>query len=223
MQRVRLSSRPIKGQHELLAQPLPQRMLDQQLLELPDELGVATQREVRLDPLLEGGDAELFEALDRRPRERLVRQVGERGAAPEAERLPQELRRLFRVICVERLRGQPLEHDQVELLRHEADRVARRARLDWRGGSERLPQVRDLALHLLESRHRSGTRVEIIGEPVYRDDSVRIQKQERERRPLLWPAQLDDAIAGDLERSQEPVLEHAADRTPPIPDRNRRG
>src|SRR5258705_12529523 len=105
-------------------------MLHQELLELPDELGVATEREVRLDPLLEGGEAELFEALDRRPREQFVRQVGQRWAAPEAERLPQEPRRLFRLMRIERLRGQLRKHSQVELLRRQADRVAGRARLD---------------------------------------------------------------------------------------------
>jgi len=223
VQGFRLSPRPIEGQHELLPQPLAQRMVHQEFLKLPDKLGVATEREVRLDPLLEGAKAELFEALDGRPRERLVRQVGERWAAPEAECPPQQVRRLFRLVRVERLRGQPLEHGQVELLRGEADRVAGRARLDRRGGSKPLPQVRDLALHLLESRHRSGTRVEIVGEPVDRDDAVRVQEQERECRPLLRPPELDDTVAGDLERSQKPVLEHAADRTPSIPDRNRRG
>ena len=58
-------------------------------LELGDELCVAPEREVRLDALLERDGAQLLEPRDLRLRERLVEEVGERGAAPERERLAQ--------------------------------------------------------------------------------------------------------------------------------------
>ena len=52
---------------------------------------MAAQREVRLDPLLEGRKPDLVEPLDRALRERLVREVGERWAAPERQCLAEEL------------------------------------------------------------------------------------------------------------------------------------
>ncbi len=56
-------------------------------LQLGDELGVPAEREIGLDPLLEHDRAELLEPGDLGLRERLVQEVRERGAAPEAERL----------------------------------------------------------------------------------------------------------------------------------------
>ena len=48
---------------------------------------MAPEREVGVDPLLEHDRAELLEPRDLVLRERLVQEVGERGAAPERERL----------------------------------------------------------------------------------------------------------------------------------------
>ena len=49
--------------------------------------------EIRLDPALERGQAQLLEARDRRLRERLVGEVGERWPAPEREGLTKRLGR----------------------------------------------------------------------------------------------------------------------------------
>ena len=54
-------------------------------LELGDELRVTSEREIRLDPLLERDGAQLLEPRDLGLGERLVEEVRERRPAPERE------------------------------------------------------------------------------------------------------------------------------------------
>jgi hypothetical protein len=61
-------------------------MVGAQRLQLRDELGVTSQRQVGFDPLLERDQPELFQTRDLGGDEALVREVGKRGAAPERER-----------------------------------------------------------------------------------------------------------------------------------------
>ena len=85
-----LASGTVEREHELGTQPLPERMVGHQHLQLPHNLCVVAQREVRIEALLEGGDAKLVEASDLRLRERLVREVGQRRSSPQAQGLVQE-------------------------------------------------------------------------------------------------------------------------------------
>ena len=59
-------------------------MLRDQLLELRYELGVPASLEVVVDALLQRNETELFQTRDLVARERFVREVGERRAAPES-------------------------------------------------------------------------------------------------------------------------------------------
>ena len=92
VERLCLASRPVERQHELCAKRLAIRMLPGERLELADELCPAAEGEVGVDATFEGDEAELFEAADLCLRERLAGQVGECGAAPEAEGLAEEPR-----------------------------------------------------------------------------------------------------------------------------------
>ena len=103
-QRVRLTAGAIEREHQLPAQPLAQRMTGDERLELGDDLGVTREREVGLDPFLDGGQAELLQAGDLLLRERVEGEVRERRAAPETQRLAEERRRLVR--CAAGQRGQ---------------------------------------------------------------------------------------------------------------------
>ena len=78
LQRLRLATRPVQGQHQLTAEALAERMALDEGLQLPDQLAVAAQSEIRVDPLLERGEPKLLEPGDLRLRERLVCEVGER-------------------------------------------------------------------------------------------------------------------------------------------------
>ena len=66
-------------------------VLGDQRLELADQVGVAAEREVGLDPFLDRRQAQVLEPSDLCLRERLERELGQRRAAPERERLVQRV------------------------------------------------------------------------------------------------------------------------------------
>ena len=66
-------------------------MLGDQRLQLADELAVPAERQLGLDPLLQRGQPQRVEPPTLHPCERL-REVRERGAAPEPQRFPQQRR-----------------------------------------------------------------------------------------------------------------------------------
>src|SRR5215213_8518057 len=85
--------------------------------QLADQLRVAAQRELGLDALLDGGQVKLL-----KPRE-----LGERRAAPQPERLAQQLQRPLRGPPDERpaaLPQQTLEALQVKLAGTDAHQIA---------------------------------------------------------------------------------------------------
>src|SRR5438309_8552305 len=92
LERLRLPACPVEGEHQLTAQTLAQRMFFDQRLQLADELAVAAEREICLNPLLETGEPQLLEPRDRPLRPRLVRELGERRSPPERECLAQAFR-----------------------------------------------------------------------------------------------------------------------------------
>ena len=99
---------------------------------------------------------------------------------------------------------------QVELLGQETNQVTGGTGLDDGLGTECLAELRDLALDLGNSRDRSGSGVEIVGESVDRDHAVDVEEQDREGRPLLRPAQTKRAVfPDDLERAEDAELEHS--------------
>ena len=62
-------------------------MVHNESLELADQVGVAAEREVCLDPFLEGKKAKLLEPRALAHGKRLRGELGQRGTAPECERL----------------------------------------------------------------------------------------------------------------------------------------
>ena len=52
-QSLGLTTRAIQREHELGTQPLSQRVLRDERAQLSDQVGVAPEREIRLDPLLQ--------------------------------------------------------------------------------------------------------------------------------------------------------------------------
>src|SRR5206468_586827 len=95
---------------------------------------------------LEGGEPQLLDPPERRLRERLVGEIGERRTSPERERIAQPLRRGLRRRPV-RLLDELRETFEVELTPLGAEQVSRRLRLEpLTRGAERLPQLRDAHL-----------------------------------------------------------------------------
>ena len=69
-ERFGLPPRAIESDDQLAPQPLPERLVGHQPLELGDQVGVAARGQVGVDPLLDRRPTELPEALCLDPRER---------------------------------------------------------------------------------------------------------------------------------------------------------
>ena len=187
----------------LRAEPLAQRVLGDQRLELADHVAVMPEREVGLDPPFERGEAELLEARALVPGERL-RELGECRPAPERERVAQQLPRLPGIALRERLPAvgdRALEAGQVELVVADLEQVAGSACLQPRL-RKRLPQLRDVDLHHLLRRVRHVLAPEGVDDLLAGDGAVRVQEQDREERPLL--ARRDLHLRGSSEASSGP-------------------
>ena len=188
-----------------------QGVLRRELAELTHELPVPSECKLRVEAVLERREDQLVEPTRGHLRERLMLEVGKRRAAPKRECLTLQLERGLTLATVERLTrllGQPLESPQVEVLACDVEHVARCPSLEADLVAERLAELRDLAVHLRGRGHGGTARVELVREAVDRDDPVRVQEQDRERRPLLRPAKTDlAALVADLERAQDPELE----------------
>ena len=64
----------------MAAQPLPERMLRDESLELRHELGVAAELEIGFDPLLEGGETHLLQAKPFTLGERMTFELSREGS-----------------------------------------------------------------------------------------------------------------------------------------------
>jgi hypothetical protein len=94
LERVGLAVASVQREHQLRAQALPVGVLGDQRLELPHDLGVTAERELRLDQLFHRRHAQILETRDLRLRERLIREIGEHRASPQAERPVERFERL---------------------------------------------------------------------------------------------------------------------------------
>ena len=109
-------------------QPLAQRMVRDERLELGHELEMTRKGEIGLDPLFDRRQAQLLEPRDLALGERLVRDVGECRAPPEAERFSQQRGRVLGGSggqLAATLRHEPLELLEVELPRSDVEAVTR--------------------------------------------------------------------------------------------------
>ncbi|HEY7691916.1 MAG TPA: hypothetical protein VH816_06195 [Gaiellaceae bacterium] len=93
---IRLAPRSIQGEHQLLAEPLAQRMFDDQRLELTDELSVSSACELGLESILERREPHLVQPGDLDPGESIEREIRQRWSPPERERIAEEDTRLGR-------------------------------------------------------------------------------------------------------------------------------
>ena len=76
LESLRLTARAIEREHQLPARGLAERVLPHERLELTDDVAVATELEVGLDPFLEGDEAQLLQPPDLALRELLEGEVG---------------------------------------------------------------------------------------------------------------------------------------------------
>ena len=88
VERLSVSAAAVKSQHELASEALAERVAADERFELGDELRVASEDKLRIDALLEAGQALLAEARLLQPCERLF-EFGEGCTAPELQCSPQ--------------------------------------------------------------------------------------------------------------------------------------
>ena len=103
LEALRLPAAPVEREHQLRPEPLAERVLGGERLELGDEREVAAERELGVDALLDGGEPQLLEPLDLDARERLELEVGERASVPERLRGAERLGRRAGIAGRERL------------------------------------------------------------------------------------------------------------------------
>jgi hypothetical protein len=149
-QRLSLTARAVERQHQLGPQPLAQRMKHHKRLELADQLRITRENQVRLDPPLERVKPLLLEPHDLGGGELLIREIGERGAAPEGERLTQRASRLP-WLTSRGPGGQALETVRVHLVRSRVQHVAGRPALE-RALAERGAEPGEIDLDGLDRR-----------------------------------------------------------------------
>ena len=144
LERLRLAARAVQREHQLAAQPLAQRVLGDERLELADELGVPPQREVGVDPGLQRGEAQLVQPRDRRPRANGSSARSASGGPRHSASASRRARRRARpAASAARPRDELLEAVEVELARLDAQQVARAARVTSRPSARARLRSRD--------------------------------------------------------------------------------
>ena len=213
LQRLGLAPAAIEREHPLTAQALAQRVLGHERLELGHQIGVAAERQVGVDAPLQRHRAPLLEPGDLGLRERLVRDVGQRGPAPQRQGLAQPRRRVAGSVERERLPTvvhQPLEAVEVELAVLHVDHVSAASRLKAPPLAvvERATQLTDVVLQHLRRRRRRRLAPQGVDHPLAPHRLVAMQQQEDQDAAQAALTEPDRAIpVGDLERAQQ-AIEH---------------
>ena len=166
---VRMTTGAVERHHEQCAKALVERVEIDERLQLADRFGLAPHREHGLEASLERLESQALQPSDLRMCERLRGEVGERGAAPESERLGQARlglgERLGREVRTSRRRGVARTRRRRRRLRRRGgcSRVApwraRRRRRGADGASRRRPgrcSPRTRAGHPPRARRRAG-------------------------------------------------------------------
>ena len=192
IERLRLAARPVEREHQLDTETLAVGVLAHQPAQLADELGVAADREVGVDPRLYCLEPFLLEPRQRIAGKRLADKVGERLAPPELECGAQDTRRLLGAAFVEEppaFRAEALEPREVELLRVDREHVSRRPRLEDLMRLEQLPEPGNVLLERGRSVLGRMAAPELLDQPIARDDATGVEQEQGEQTPLLEPAQ----------------------------------
>jgi hypothetical protein len=193
-------------------------MLLDQGLELDDEVVPRSEREVCVDPFLEGLESCLFQASGFVANERLEGEILQRPTTPEGKSGSQLLRPLGKR-RVARLGYQALEPSEVEVLRIDAEYVTRGLRHNQLG-PDRLPEAGDIVLERRAGSLRGVRPPDLVDQAVARDQVVRVQQQEREQGSQTLAVERNaPAVLGDRKRSENAKFDgDLAFLTPQSPD-----
>ena len=208
LERLRLPTRAIQGDHELAAQALAQRVGGDVGLQLCHEVGTAAELEISRKALLGRREAQLVESRSLVADEVLVGEVGKCRPAPQRERPGQRLGAFRR--C--ELRGSAnriLEPHGVDRRRLDDEDVPGRPGDDHLR-AECLSQLGNGVLKRPSCGAWWALAPDRADEPVDRDDLTRTQQERGEEHPLpaSWKRSSPGRIA-KLERTQDAELHEA--------------
>jgi hypothetical protein len=206
VERVGLAAGAIEREHPLAHEPLAQRVIAGEVVELGQKLRAGPAFEVGLDALLDCRQPPLLEPLGLGIRERLVEDVGERRPAPHGQRLVEKPRRDGRVAARARPLERLFEAVEVELARSDSDQIAGRP-AQQPIGAQQAPKPRDVAVERLRRAGRRLVAPESRDQPVARDRLVGAEQEHREQAALLGPAERKGrAVPARLHRTEDREL-----------------
>ncbi len=162
LQRRGPSPGPVQGQHQLEVNPLVQRMPGREPEQLPDDLVMAPEEQVRLDPAAQYAHPGLLQAGHLDVEDPSALHIGERGTAPQRQSLAEQVRRRLVVPLLQgpmTAAGEPLvlpDVDRTALgvqqipagLGHEHTFRAQRHIRRWAsdGGGDKVPKLKYVRL-----------------------------------------------------------------------------
>ena len=221
LERLGLSAGAIESEHLQVAQAFAQWMLGDQALEPRSGDRVAAELQLGVDPALERDHAKLLEPCNLRLCEGLEGEIGQGVTPPLVQCALEQPSRLIGPAVAQRLSAlvkRVLKPDEVEVGFIDPEQVAARGRHEDRGGvalgaraRERLAQARDVHAHALHGSRGGALAPERVDQAVGRDALVRVERQQREDRPLLGSPQRErPPIADYLKWPKEAEIHHGA-------------
>ena len=207
LERFALPAVAVQRQHQLTSGALVERLLRERALEIRDELVMTSKCEREIDALGRDRPALIVKRIGGGARVALQRDVAQRVASPEAERLVERAKRVFavhrRARAARRL-DELVEAGGVEFAGRRRDRVPGRPGRDQRRIAERRANPQDVLVHHVAGTLRRGVSPDAIDQLLDRDDRARVQEQHAQQRALA-PASEPDRLAVDrrLERPED--------------------
>ena len=224
-ERVGLPAGPVERDHELAVDALVVPVVGGELLQVPDDLLMLTQREQGLDQGELGPQPQPVQAGRLLVQERQLGHVGQRAAAPQRQRVAQVGRGGGRVggpgAGVDVVLGQ-LDVGRPAV---EVEHVPGRAGDDGRPAAQHLAQVGDVALQGVRDAGRRGSVPHHLDEPVDAHHVAAVQRQHRQHRPAPQSPHRTRARPVDhVDRAEQPHPHAAIDvRTRPTVHSGPRG
>lgn len=208
-QRVGLPPRRLEREHEVLPQPLPQRMLRDQPAKPGYQLPVLTPAQTRLQAVLGDRHAMLIQARPGHIKLRAQRDISAHLPAPQRQRPAQLASCQLTITSRQRRpasRSPGLESQQVQLARPSTEQVPRSTGQQPRAGQPAIDGLAQLRRIRLDIRSRRWWRLispQRIRQPASRDNLVRMKQEGSQHCPWLHAAQRHDhAFRAHLERAE---------------------
>jgi hypothetical protein len=208
VQRLRLASAAVQGQHRLRLQPLPKRMSGREAAQLRQQVAVPAEGELGLDPQLDRGHAEFLQPLRLSAREVPGGELAVGRAAPQRQRAPHNRGRERGVPPTEGRPAPPnqaLEPGRVDRALRQLQRVPGTRSADPGRRGHQLAQQRYVDLQQFRRRRRRRLAPDGVDQPAARTFLARTHHQRGKQPPLLGRRHRHQAvITGELKRPEHP-------------------